>query len=215
MPDIRKVTTERGRYYEIDQERYPSITTILSVKENKALKEWRERVGEKEAQRISKESTDIGTAMHSFFEHHLKGIELPKPITEEEKQGYRMFQAGKTLISNYVKEVVAQECMVYSHILRVAGQFDLLCRNRKGELVLVDFKSAKKRKYKSGANDYRLQTAFYRQCIKETLGLDIHHSALFFVTRDLEAYWLRFENNETDFKELVDVRLNFVEREGW
>ena len=214
--DIRKVTLPTGRFYEVNSNRYPSITTVLSAgKENPAIDAWRKRVGDAEANRITKESTDIGTAMHSCFEMFLKGESLPTAITEEEKKGQAMFNAGKLQISRFVGEVVAQETIVWSDVLKVAGQFDLLCKNRKGELVLVDFKSTKKRKTKAHADNYRLQTAFYRQCIKERFGTDIHHAALFFVTRDLDAYWMRFENEDTKFTELVDVRMRFAELKGY
>lgn len=215
--DIRKVTLPSGRYYEIDQRRYPSITTVLSAgnEKNPVLEAWRERVGEAEANRISKESTDIGTAMHACFEFYLKGLPLPEMVTEEEKKGYQMFKASKPLIDSFVKEVIAQEKIVWSDVLKVAGQFDLLCKNRKGEVVLVDFKSTKRFKTKAQAEGYRIQTAFYRHCIKETMGIDPHHASLFFVNREGEARWMRFENDDTPFVELVDLRMAFAEMKGW
>lgn len=214
--NIEKITTSNGRFYIVDEKKYPSITTVLSASQDKEfLTEWRQRVGEEEANRISNESTTIGSHMHLCFEHFLKGIDLPPHSTPEEQKGYKMFRAGSTIIKEFVKEVLGQEMMVYSNILKVAGQFDLLCKNRKGEIVLVDFKSTKIKKNKVAANDYRLQCAFYRQCIKESMGLDIHHSSLLFITRECEPYWMRFENEETTFKELVDVRMKFCELKGF
>ena len=215
--DIKKITTDNGRFYEIGEKRYPSITTVLSVgkEESPYLRAWKKRVGEEEAARITKESTDIGTAMHSFFELFLKEETLPQPVTEEEWTGYEMFRAGKTMIRDYVQEVIAQEKIVYSDKLKVAGQFDLLCKNRRGEIVLIDFKSTKRKKSKASADNYRLQTAFYRYCIKETMDIDIHHSALFFVTRDYNAYWMRINNGETNIKELIDIRMEFARIKGF
>lgn len=213
---VKKVTTAKGRFYAVGENKYPSITTVLNaVADKTALLEWRKRVGEEEANRITKESTSIGTAMHACFENFLQGKELPEAITEEQKTGRAMFNAGKLQIQRYVKEVIAQETIVWSDVLKVAGQFDLLCKNHKDELVLVDFKSSKKRKPREFADDYRLQTAFYRQCIKEMFNLDVHHASLFFVTRDLEPYWMTFDNSETAFTELVDVRMRFAELKGY
>lgn len=214
--EVKKVTLKTGRFYAVGENKYPSITTVLSATaDHTALNEWRKRVGEAEAARITAESTKIGTAMHACFENFLQGKELPEAITEEQKAGRAMFNAGKLQIQRYVKEVIAQETIVWSDVLKVAGQFDLLCRNNKGELVLVDFKSAKKRKPRKWIDNYRLQTAFYRQCIKERMGLEIDHAALFFVTRDCEAYWERFNNEETKFNELVDARMKFAELKGY
>ena len=214
--EVKKVTLKTGRFYAVGENKYPSITTVLSATaDHTALNEWRKRVGEKEAARITAESTKIGTAMHACFENFLQGKELPEAISEEQKTGRAMFNAGKLQIQRYVKEVIAQETIVWSDVLKVAGQFDLLCKNNKGELVLVDFKSAKKRKPREWIDNYRLQTAFYRQCIKERMGLEIDHAALFFVTRDFEAYWEHFNNEETKFNELIDARMKFAELKGY
>ena len=214
--EAKQITLKTGRFYAVGENKYPSITTVLSATaDHTALNEWRKKVGEAEAARITAESTKIGTAMHACFENFLQGKELPEAITEEQKVGRAMFNAGKLQIQRYVKEVIAQETIVWSDVLKVAGQFDLLCRNNKGELVLVDFKSAKKRKPREWIDNYRLQTAFYRQCIKEQMRLEIDHAALFFVTRDCEAYWERFNNEETKFNELVDARMKFAELKGY
>lgn len=214
--EVKKVTLKTGRFYAVGENKYPSITTVLSATaDHTALNEWRKRVGADEAARITAESTKIGTAMHACFENFLQGKELPEAISEEQKTGRAMFNAGKLQIQRYVKEVIAQETIVWSDVLKVAGQFDLLCKNNKGELVLVDFKSAKKRKPREWIDNYRLQTAFYRQCIKERMRLEIDYAALFFVTRDFEAYWERFNNEETKFNELVDARMKFAELKGY
>lgn len=214
--EVKKVTLKTGRFYAVGENKYPSITTVLSATaDHTALDEWRKRVGAEEAARITAESTKIGTAMHSCFENFLQGKDLPEAITEEQKTGLAMFNAGKLQIKRFVKEVIAQEMIVWSDVLKVAGQFDLLCKNHKDELVLVDFKSAKKRKPREFVENYRLQTAFYRQCIKEMMGLEVDYATLFFVTRDFDAYWERFDNNETAFKELVEVRMRFAELKGY
>jgi hypothetical protein len=46
-----------------------SISKILQVLDNpESLQKWRDRVGHEEAERISKRSATIGTAMHKFLE---------------------------------------------------------------------------------------------------------------------------------------------------
>ena len=45
-----------------------SISKILQVLDNpESLQKWRDRVGHEEAERISKRSAAIGTAMHKFL----------------------------------------------------------------------------------------------------------------------------------------------------
>ena len=50
---------------------YPSITTVLSILKENELFEWRRRVGEAEANRISSYASKRGTAVHSIIEDYL------------------------------------------------------------------------------------------------------------------------------------------------
>ena len=55
-----RVEKDGKRYYVTpDGNSYPSITSILSQQENLGLQAWKEKVGEKEAKRISKEAARI------------------------------------------------------------------------------------------------------------------------------------------------------------
>ena len=61
-----------------------SISKILQVLDNpEALQNWRERVGHAEAERISKRSSTIGTAMHKFLEHWIGDDKDCVDLTEE------------------------------------------------------------------------------------------------------------------------------------
>ena len=76
-PDLERVDLERGRHY-IDSKGtpVPSVTTILSGTSTKdGIEQWKRRVGEKEAARVVKESTDIGSAVHESIEEYLHGNE--------------------------------------------------------------------------------------------------------------------------------------------
>ena len=62
------------RVYDIDNSRLPSVTTILGATKNKQfLKDWKAKVGEEEAERIKNHSSNRGTCMHKFLEHHILG----------------------------------------------------------------------------------------------------------------------------------------------
>ena len=73
-PNLEKVDTEIGRFYkDSNQKLVPSVTTVLSNTSNNSsgILEWRMRVGDEEADRIIKQSTDIGTAVHLAIENYL------------------------------------------------------------------------------------------------------------------------------------------------
>jgi genome maintenance exonuclease 1 len=56
------------RVYDIVGTRLPSVTTILGATKNQQfLKDWKDKVGEKEAERIKNLSSRRGTAMHKFL----------------------------------------------------------------------------------------------------------------------------------------------------
>ena len=66
-PILERVDTEIGRFYKDSKlNLVPSVTTVLSNTSNKAdgIADWRLRVGDEEANRIIKQSTDIGTSVH-------------------------------------------------------------------------------------------------------------------------------------------------------
>ena len=70
-----------------------SISKILQVLDNpEALQNWRERVGHEEAERISKRSSTIGTAMHKFLEHWIGDDKDCVDLTEEGILGRKMAQ---------------------------------------------------------------------------------------------------------------------------
>ena len=63
-PELKRVDNEIGRYYlDSKNKKVPSVTTVLGKTSNKSdsIQEWKNRVGEYEANRVMKQSTDIGT----------------------------------------------------------------------------------------------------------------------------------------------------------
>ena len=67
--DLESETKETGRkYLTPDGKAYPSITTVLSILTRKAIMEWRKRVGEEEANKISRQAAGRGTDVHAIIE---------------------------------------------------------------------------------------------------------------------------------------------------
>ena len=75
---LERVTTAEGRKYVGDDNvPVPSVTTVLDKTSDKtALIAWRKRVGEAEANRVSKESAGLGTKVHDALEKHILGEEV-------------------------------------------------------------------------------------------------------------------------------------------
>ena len=72
LPPINATTTDGVRLYETPEgNKYPSITTILSVRNKSGLMAWRKRVGEKTANYIAGKAAARGTKVHHMCEDFL------------------------------------------------------------------------------------------------------------------------------------------------
>jgi hypothetical protein len=70
--DLKAVTTEKGREYQTPSgSSYPSVTTVLSEYNKKAIFEWRERVGAETANKIARSASNRGTKLHTVCEKYL------------------------------------------------------------------------------------------------------------------------------------------------
>ena len=79
LPKIKqknKAFPDGGRAYETPEGKlYPSITTVLSIRNKKQLFEWRKRVGEDVANHIATCAVR-GTAVHKMCEDYLNNQHL-------------------------------------------------------------------------------------------------------------------------------------------
>ena len=75
---LKRVESNGSRLYETPAGKVASVTTILDgTKDKTFLLEWRKRVGDAEANRISKEAAGLGTLMHTHRENYVIG--KPRP----------------------------------------------------------------------------------------------------------------------------------------
>ena len=76
-PKTIRSSVDGVRKYDVNNEKLPSVTTILSSTQDaskaESLAKWKAKVGEVEAERIKNTAATRGTAMHSYLEHYIKG----------------------------------------------------------------------------------------------------------------------------------------------
>lgn len=175
-----------GRYYVVNEstgQALPSVTTIIGETSDKSgLQNWVNRVGQEEADRISRFSANRGTYMHSLHEHFLdaqyvESLDNPLQVafqraridcshlTDEE------IECGKNLFFNFhrnsdfyedIGEILFQEVPVWS--LKgggYAGRLDLAIRSKSGSPKIIDFKTSRKPKKKEWITGYFKQAAAY------------------------------------------------------
>ena len=133
------------RYYKIPDEeeliKMVSITSVTSHFNKEIFINWRKKVGNEKADKITKAATTRGTDMHTLTEHYLKNDEeLPKdpPISDF------LFKIAKPKL-NLINNIYALEGPLYSKQLGVAGTVDCIAEYD-GELAIIDFKTSKKPK---------------------------------------------------------------------
>ena len=158
LPKLKQITTEEGRRYAIDEKiKYPSITTVLSkTKDLSHLKEWRKRVGEEHANKVTAAATSRGTSMHKLCENYL----LNEALDDLGSTSGELLFRGIRPYLDRIDNVRALESALFSHKLRVAGTVDCIAEYN-GELSIIDFKTAKAPKKEQWIEDYYMQGAFY------------------------------------------------------
>jgi hypothetical protein len=159
-----------GRIYTTPEgNRYPSVTTILGKTSDKSwLQEWRDRVGNDEADKILRQAGRRGTAVHNLCEEYLKNN--PSYKKGHMPANIASFNYIKPYLDKHVTEVGGLELPLYSDKLRVAGRVDCLCK-WDGEWSILDFKTSRREKERDDIHGYFLQASCYSFMTFERIGI--------------------------------------------
>ena len=181
LPPISATTTDGVRLYETPEgNKYPSITTILSVRNKSGLMEWRKRVGEKTANYIAGKAAARGTKVHHMCEDYLNN----ENIDHHQKDFlpwclFTQLQKALTKIDN----IHAQEAGLYSDKYKVAGRVDCIAEY-KGVPSIIDFKTSTKERNDSWNENYYIQGSAYAEMFGERTGIEINQVVILVVTED-------------------------------
>lgn len=166
--EITEVSTPFGRHYKTPFGTFPSVTNVLSKKDNSSLDEWRERVGAEEAERISKEATNRGSMVHDLIERYLRG----EPIQFKHPTLKAHFFQIKPILDKFTI-IYANEIPLYSKYLKVAGRCDCVAM-LDGEVQIIDFKTSKHYKEEDQIHSYNMQCSAYSFMLKEMYGIEVN-----------------------------------------
>lgn len=194
---LKRVETNGKRLYEAPGGAVASVTTILdSTKDKTFLIEWRKRVGDAEATRISTESAGLGTLMHTHLEYHVLGRERPKGNNIVQEMARKMADTMITEAFYDIDEVWGIEAALYYPGL-YAGTTDMVGVH-KGTPAIIDHKTTKKAKKKEWIEDYFLQCCAYALAHNEVHGTDIRKAVINIVDRDAKLHPFIIEGAEFD-----------------
>lgn len=182
---LPRVTLGDGtRTYETPTgEKVSSVTTILGQTGDKTgLIEWRKRVGDKEANRISSEAAKLGTLVHTHLENFIEEIERPSGNNHVRLMAKQMADVIIESGMKNVTEIWGYEEPLYFPGL-YAGTADFIGIHN-GSPAIMDFKTTRKMKKEEWVTDYFLQGTAYAMAHNEVYGTDIQKVAIFMVDRE-------------------------------
>ena len=189
-----------GRHYDVNDEKLPSVTTILqatqSIEKAESLARWASRVGQVEADRIKNTAAKRGTAMHSYLETYLQGGK----ILDLRDVGREASSMAETIIAkgfNDLAEVWGVECTLHYPGL-YAGQTDM-CGIYQGRESMIDFKQTNKPKKVEWIDDMFLQLVAYATAHDQVYGTKIEQGVILMCTPD--NFFQRFIVNGSEFRE--------------
>ena len=188
LPEITATTTDGIRLYETPEgNKYPSITTILSLRNKKGLMEWRKKVGNEVANYVAGKAARRGTHVHQMCEDYLNNVYTNFPSDWEKHRKnflpYCLFTQLKDQVLCNVNNIHAQEVGLYSDKYKVAGRVDCIAEYN-GVLSIIDFKTSTKERNDEWNEHYYIQCSAYAEMYEERTGTSIDQIVILCVTED-------------------------------
>ena len=174
--DIEKliqINEDGKRHYETPNgNKYPSVTTVLAVLSKAAIQEWRNRVGEKTANRISRQSSSRGTNAHKIIERYISNED--NYINGSMPDSVELFKHIQPVLDKKIDNVRMIEGRLWSDEYKIAGTVDLIA-DWDGILSAIDWKTSLKH-----VNDdhpklekYKIQGTAYAKMFEERTGIEV------------------------------------------
>ena len=209
-PKCTRSLIEGNRHYDINQEMLPSVTTIISATqsdEKKAsLANWRQKVGENEAERIKNTAAARGTLMHSFLEYYVRGDKL-LDLSDEGQVASGMGQVIIDQGFNDLKEIWGSEVTLFYPGL-YAGSTDL-CGIYSGRESIIDFKQTNKPKRREWIEDMFLQLGAYAMAHDVIYNTCVDQGVILMCSKD--GFFQKFTSTG---KEFTRFKHKFLEKVG-
>lgn len=209
---IERETIDGVRYYKAMGTdkliRLPSITSVISHRNKDKFKAWRKKVGEQEANNITRKATHRGTDAHTLIEEYLNNVdsrEMSKVLPLSE---FLFKQAKPTL--NRVNNILCQEQSLWSFEIGIAGSVDCIAEFD-DELSIIDFKTSAKPKPREWIEDYFVQCAAYACMLYEMKGIMVKKFVIIMTCENGEVEVYEEYNKRKYIKLLYDYVGGFVE----
>ena len=167
--DLTAETTDTGRTYNAPNGKsYPSVTTVLSILTEDAIRAWRNRVGEETADIVSGKASRRGTKVHSILEKYLNNEDTSDFLPHVQQSLKNL----KPILDEGIGNIFGLEVALYSDHLEIAGRCDCIAQWN-GVPSIIDFKTSRYIKKKEKISNYFAQGAAYAIMWEERTGMVI------------------------------------------
>ena len=206
VPKLERFHVDGKRFYKkVDSDdamNFISITTITSNYSKEKFALWRKKVGEDEANRITKAATTRGTQMHNLIEHYIENKELPKsaPLPK------LLFDVAKPEL-NKINNILGIEIQLYSEYFEIAGTADLIAEYD-GVLSIIDYKTSERPKPREWIEGYFVQCTAYAVMLYELTGIMAKQLVIIMACEngEVEVY------KETDLKKYIKLLRVYIDK---
>jgi len=211
-PSSIRAITNGKRYYDINNEKLPSVTSILAATEppekKASLERWRKKLGVDVANKITTEAAARGSKMHAFLEKFLLGklnLDLLGEKTRESMMADQIIENG---LRDKLNSIWGCEAALY-YPNKFAGAADLIAEDYEGSSAIIDFKQSNSLKKDQWIDSYYLQCAAYSLAHNKVYGTDINKAVILICTKDdlFQRFIVdgdRFKNYQDQFLKRVD-----------
>lgn len=199
--ELESQTVNEERIYTTPEgNKYPSVTTVLSSYNSKAIYEWRKSVGEEEANKISKLASSRGTKLHSLCEKYLLNEMTPLEMNMVMPDIKSMFNMVRPHIDKNVGTVYCIEQSLYSNKLKLAGRTDCVAQ-WKDSVAVLDWKTSRKIKDEDMILNYFMQCTAYSIMFEELTGINAENVVILMASTEGEVKV--FEKNRSAYIPLL------------
>ena len=200
------------RHYSIDNQKLPSVTTILQAtqsEEKKAsLKQWQNKVGVDNAENIKNVAANRGSIMHRIIECYLLGQNHADLSDEGQRAGMMARTIVEQGLEGCMDEIWGTEITLYYPNL-YAGASDL-AGVYEGRESIMDFKQSNKLKRREWIEDYFLQLAAYAKAHNTVYNTNIQSGTILMCTKDNQ--FQKFTVSSTEFQKYMWEWLRRVDK---
>ena len=191
----RRDSPDGRRYVTLDGDAYPSVTTVLGILNEESIAKWRKRVGEEEANRISRIASQRGTKVHNVIEKYIDNN--PDYLDGVMPHNIQTFKDIQRHIDENLNKVYSIEAPLYSKHLGVAGRVDCVGQWN-GKDSIIDWKTSRKEKKKEWISNYFMQAAAYAIMWEERTGNPIKQLVVAIAGDEGAQIFIEDRDNWTD-----------------